>query len=56
MLGTIVNFCDYYRKLISLIFRRGIPEKYKNTVMNGIALAVVLIGLMSALKTERMFY
>jgi len=55
MLGTIVNFFAIVAgSLIGLLFRRGIPEKYKNTVMNGIALAVVLIGLMSALKTEQM--
>jgi len=53
MLGTIVNavaiICG---GLLGLLFRKGIPEGYKNTVMQGLGLAIVLIGLRNALKSD----
>ncbi|MBS3994862.1 MAG: DUF554 domain-containing protein [Alkaliphilus sp.] len=53
MLGTIVNsLAIVVGSLIGLMFRGGIPEKYNETVMKSIALAVVLIGLKGAFKTE----
>ena len=38
--------------LIGLVFRGGIPEKYSNTVMHAIGLAVILIGLKTAFDTD----
>jgi len=53
VLGTIVNsLAIVMGSLIGLMFRGGIPEKYNETVMKSIALAVVLIGLKGAFKTE----
>ncbi|MCU0560770.1 MAG: DUF554 domain-containing protein [Desulfobacterales bacterium] len=53
MLGTIVNTLSIIvGSLIGLLFRGGIPEKYSKTIMHAIGLAVVLIGLKTALKTD----
>ena len=53
MLGTIVNTLAIIAgSLVGLLFRGGIPEKYSKTVMHAIGLAVVLIGLKTALKTD----
>jgi len=53
MLGTLVNTAAIIAgSLFGLLFRGGIPESYNRTVMKSIALAVVLIGLLSALKTD----
>ena len=53
MLGTIVNtgaiICG---SLLGLLLGGGIPEKVNDTVMRAIGLAVVLIGLQGALKTD----
>jgi uncharacterized membrane protein YqgA involved in biofilm formation len=53
LLGTIVNTLAIIAgSLLGLLFRGGIPEKYSKTVMHAIGLAVVLIGLKTALKTD----
>lgn len=53
MLGTIVNTLAIIAgSLLGLAFRGGIPKKYHVTVMQAISLAVILIGLKMALKTE----
>ena len=53
MLGTIVNTLSIVvGSLIGLFFRGGIPEKYSKTIMHAIGLAVVLIGLKTALQTD----
>jgi uncharacterized membrane protein YqgA involved in biofilm formation len=53
MLGTIVNTLAIIAgSLIGLIFRDGIPEKYSQTLMHAIGLAVILIGLKGALQTD----
>jgi len=53
MLGTIVNTLAIIAgSLIGLIFRGGIPEKYSQTLMHAIGLAVILIGLKGALQTD----
>ncbi|MBM7572528.1 DUF554 domain-containing protein [Aquibacillus albus] len=52
LLGTLVNgICIIIGTIIGLFFTK-IPERHKETIMNGIGLAVVLIGLQMALKTE----
>jgi hypothetical protein len=38
--------------LVGLLFRGGIPEKYSNIIMHAIGLAVILIGIKTALKTD----
>jgi uncharacterized protein len=50
--GTLVNGgLIIIGSLLGLLFTR-IPERYKETVMHGIGLAVVLIGLQMAFATE----
>ncbi|SKC85153.1 DUF554 domain-containing protein [Maledivibacter halophilus] len=53
MLGTIVNSLAIVGgSILGLLFRGGIPDKYNKTVLQSIGLAVILIGLMNALKAE----
>ncbi|RPJ72924.1 MAG: DUF554 domain-containing protein [Desulfobacteraceae bacterium] len=53
MLGTIVNTVSIIAgSLIGLLFRGGIPETTVKTIMHAIGLAVALIGLSTALKTD----
>ena len=50
MLGTIVNCLTIIAgSLVGILFRNGIPEKYNQTVMQAIGLAVILIGIKNAL-------
>jgi len=50
--GTLVNGAlIIIGSLLGLLFR-NIPERYKETVMHGIGLAVILIGLQMAFATE----
>jgi uncharacterized membrane protein YqgA involved in biofilm formation len=53
LLGTIVNTLAIIAgSLLGLLFRGGIPEKYSRTVMHAIGLAVVLIGIKTAIQTD----
>ena len=53
MLGTIVNTLSIIiGSLVGLLFKGSIPEKYSQTIMHAIGLAVILIGLKTALKTD----
>jgi len=53
LLGTIVNSLSIIvGSLIGLLLRGGIPERYSQTIMHAIGLAVVLIGLKTALETN----
>lgn len=53
LLGTIVNAIAIIAgSLLGLLFRSGIPEKYRITIMQALSLAVILIGIKMALKTE----
>ncbi len=55
MLGTIVNALAIAGgSLIGIVLKGGIPNKYKVTIMQAISLAVILIGLKAALKTEEL--
>jgi len=55
VLGTIVNaLAIVLGSLIGLFFKGGIPDKYNDTVMKAIGLAVVLIGMTGAFETEDM--
>lgn len=50
--GTLINgVCIIIGSLLGLFFTK-IPERYKETVMHGIGLAVILIGLQMAFSTE----
>lgn len=53
MLGTIVNTgAIILGGLLGVLLRKGIPSNYKVTIMQGIGLSVLVIGLMGAFKTE----
>lgn len=55
MKGTLVNVAAVViGSGVGLALKRGIPEKYQTTIMHGIALAVGVIGLQMAFKTENM--
>lgn len=50
--GTLINgACIIVGSLLGLFFTK-IPERYKETVMHGIGLAVILIGLQMAFSTD----
>ncbi|MCT2536413.1 DUF554 domain-containing protein [Aquibacillus koreensis] len=50
--GTLINIaCIIIGTCVGLFFTK-IPERYKETIMNGIGLAVILIGIQMALKTD----
>ncbi|MGP4069045.1 DUF554 domain-containing protein [Halobacillus sp. B29] len=52
LLGTFVNgLCIIVGTLLGLFFTK-IPERYKETVMSGVGLAVILIGLQMAFETD----
>jgi len=53
LLGTIVNALAIIAgSLLGIVFRGGIPNKYKITIMQAISLAIILIGLKMAFKTD----
>ncbi len=53
MLSTIVNVIAIIAgSLLGIIIKRGIKEEYKNTIMDGIGLAVVIIGIMGAIESQ----
>jgi len=53
MLGTIVNtLAIIVGSLLGIVFKGGIPKKYQVTIMQAISLAVILIGLKMAFKTD----
>lgn len=55
MLGTIVNaIAIICGSLLGLLFRKGIAERYKDIIMNGVGLAVILIGIKSALSSDKL--
>lgn len=52
LLGTVINGLLIILGCVIGMFLTRIPEKYKETVMHGIGLAVILIGLQMAFSTE----
>ncbi|HHV38616.1 MAG TPA: DUF554 domain-containing protein [Tepidimicrobium sp.] len=55
VLGIIVNaIAIIIGGLIGTFIRGGLKEKYKETVMNGIGLTVIIIGITGAIKSENM--
>lgn len=53
MLGTIVNVLAIIAgSLFGFIFRKGIKDKYKATIIDGLSLCVIIMGIMSTIKTE----
>lgn len=53
MWGTIVNvIAIILGGLLGMAFKKGIPEKYKETIMQGIGLATLLIGFKMGFKVN----
>ncbi len=51
LLGTIVNFSAIIvGSLIGLLVKGGVPEKISNTIMQGLALCVIYIGISGVIK------
>lgn len=52
-LGTLVNFVAIVLgSLIGYVVKKGIPDGIKNTVMQGLGLAIFLIGMKMAFQTK----
>jgi uncharacterized protein len=55
MLGTVVNALAIVAgTALGLILKSGIRENYRETIMNAIGLSVLLIGMLSAIKTNNL--
>lgn len=55
MIGTIINaVLVLIGGGLGLLLRKGIPDRVKDTVMQGLSLVVIVIGLSGALKTQDM--
>lgn len=53
LLGTIVNVAAIVLgAFLGIFLRKGIKEQYKNTIMDGIGLCVLVIGIMGAIETD----
>lgn len=52
-LGTLVNALGIFAgAVLGLIFKKGLPKKWQETMMSGIAICIVVIGIQMALKTN----
>lgn len=55
MLGTIVNALAIIAgSLLGLFFSKGIPDNYKEIILSAVGLSVILIGIKSALVSDRL--
>jgi uncharacterized protein len=55
MLGTIVNALAIIGgSLLGLLFSKGIPDNYKEIILSGVGLSVILIGVKSALVSNNL--
>lgn len=53
MLGTIVNsIAIIVGGLLGLLFGNSIPDKMKSTILQGLGLSIILIGMSMALQTK----
>lgn len=53
MLGTIVNvIAIILGTLLGIFIKKGIKEKYKSTIIDGIGLSVAIIGITGAVETN----
>lgn len=53
MFGTIVNFfAIIFGSFIGLLFKNGIQEKYKSTLMHGLSLCIIYIGVSGSMKCD----
>ncbi len=53
MWGTVVNsIAVIVGSLLGLLIKRGIKEKYRKTITQGLGLAICIVGIMDAIKTN----
>lgn len=53
MLGTLVNFLTIIAgSLVGIIFKKGIPQKYNEVILQAMSLAVILVGMKTALGCD----
>lgn len=53
MLGTVVNVVAIILgAIIGILIRKGIKDKYKSIIMDGIGVSVVVIGIMGGIKAN----
>ena len=52
MIGFVVGFV--VGGIVGLLLKGGIPPKFSDTVMKGLALCVLLVGVMNALKVNNL--
>lgn len=53
MIGTLINVgAILLGCLAGLVMRKGLPERVKETITNGLGLCVILIGITGAVKTQ----
>lgn len=53
MLGTVVNaIAVIVGGIAGFLLKKGIPERYKEAIMQAVGLSVLVIGLLGALKTD----
>lgn len=51
MLGTLVNFSAIIAgSIVGILLKNGVPEKISNTIMQGLSLCIVFIGISGAIK------
>lgn len=55
MLGSIVNaVAVVVGSILGILINKGIKEEYKNIVMDGVGLTVVIMGIMSAIESQNL--
>ena len=55
MLGTIVNsVVVIVGSILGIILRKGINERYKNTIIDGVSLGLLVVGIMGGIKTNNL--
>lgn len=53
LFGTIVNgIAIVIGSLLGIILKKGIKDEYKSTIMDGIALSVIIIGITGGIETD----
>lgn len=53
MLGTIVNVgAIIFGGVIGLLLKGGLPDRFRNSLMQALALSLMIIGIMGAIKTS----
>ena len=53
MIGTLINTAAIILgSALGLLLRKGLPQRLRDTVMKGLGLCVLIIGVMGAIKTQ----